>query len=44
LSDEDGKGWTCFAVDGATRRWAVSQALRQLEAAEDAYAELYQDD
>jgi hypothetical protein len=41
LSDEDGKGWTVLAVDRATRRWAVAQARRQLEAAEDAYARLY---
>jgi catechol 2,3-dioxygenase-like lactoylglutathione lyase family enzyme len=41
LSDEDGKGWTVLAVDRATRRWAVAQALRQLEAAEHAYARLY---
>lgn len=41
LSDEDGKGWTCLAVDRATRRWAVSQGLRQLDAAAGAYAELY---
>jgi hypothetical protein len=38
---EDGKGWTVLAVDRATRRWAVAQALRQLEAAQAAYARLY---
>jgi hypothetical protein len=43
LSDEDGKGWTVLAVDRATRRWVVAQAPRQLEAAEDAYARLYDD-
>jgi hypothetical protein len=41
LSDEDGKGWTVLAVDRASRRWAVAQARRQLEAAEDAYSRLY---
>jgi catechol 2,3-dioxygenase-like lactoylglutathione lyase family enzyme len=41
LSDEDGNGWTVVAVDRATRRWAVAQGRRQLEAAEDAYARLY---
>lgn len=43
LSDEDGKGWTVVAVDRGTRHWAVAQALRQLDAAEDAYARLYPD-
>jgi catechol 2,3-dioxygenase-like lactoylglutathione lyase family enzyme len=41
LSGEDGDGWTVLAVDRATRRWAVAQALRQLEAAEAAFALLY---
>jgi hypothetical protein len=41
LSDEDGMGWTVMAVDRATRRWVVSQARRQMDAAEDAYARLY---
>ena len=41
LSDEDGEGWTVLAVDRATRRWAVAQAPRQLDAAEAAYARLY---
>ncbi len=43
LSDEDGRGWTVLAVDRATRRVAVAQALRQLEAAEEAFARLYAD-
>jgi catechol 2,3-dioxygenase-like lactoylglutathione lyase family enzyme len=43
LSDEDGEGWTVMALDRATRRWAVAQARRQLDAAEDAYARLYPD-
>jgi catechol 2,3-dioxygenase-like lactoylglutathione lyase family enzyme len=41
LSDEDGRGWTVLAVDRATREWAVAQALRQMEAAEEAYERLY---
>ena len=43
LSDEDGRGWTVLAVDRATRRCALAQALRQLEAAEAAYERLYPD-
>jgi hypothetical protein len=41
LSNEDGDGWTVLAVDRATRRWAVAQARRQLDAAEAAFAQLY---
>jgi hypothetical protein len=41
LSDEDGQGWTVLAVDRATRRCVVAQGRRQREAAEDAYARLY---
>jgi hypothetical protein len=41
LSDEDGPGWTCLAVDRASRRWAVAQARRQRDAAEEAYERLY---
>jgi hypothetical protein len=40
LSDEDGPGWTVFAVDRETRRWAVARARRQRDAAETAYEEL----
>jgi catechol 2,3-dioxygenase-like lactoylglutathione lyase family enzyme len=43
LSEEDGQGWTVMAVDRATRRWAVAQARRQVEAAETAFARLYPD-
>jgi hypothetical protein len=43
LSDEDGGGWTVLAVDRETRRSAVAQARTQLEAAEQAFAELYDD-
>ena len=43
LSDEDGEGWTVMAVDRATRRFAVAQARRQLDAAADAYTRLYPD-
>ncbi len=41
LSGEDGRGWTVVAVDRATRRFAVGQADRQLDAAERAFAGLY---
>jgi hypothetical protein len=40
LSDEEGTGWTVLAVDRATRRWAVAQARRQIDAAEEAYTRL----
>ena len=41
LSDEDGPGWTCLAVDRETRRYAVSQGRRQMDAASDACERLY---
>ena len=41
LSDEDGPGWTVFAVDRPSRRWAVAQAGRQRDAATEAYTQLY---
>ncbi len=41
LSDEDGEGWTVFAVDRATRRSVVAYACRQLDAATEAYDRLY---
>ena len=41
LSNEDGDGWTVLAMDRATRRWAVAQERRQLDAAADAHARLY---
>jgi hypothetical protein len=44
LSDEDGAGWTVLAVDRATRRHAVAQAPRQLDAAREAFARLYPPD
>ena len=40
LSDEDGDGWTVLAIDRATRRCAVAQASRQIDAAKDAYERL----
>lgn len=42
LSDEDGAAWTTVAVDRATRRWAVAQHERQLDAARRAYDALYE--
>ena len=44
LSGEDGHGWTVLAVDRTTRRWAVAQAGRQLDAAQDAFAQLYSEE
>ena len=41
LSDEDGAGWTVMAVDRASRRFAVAQGRRQLDAAEAAFTQLY---
>jgi hypothetical protein len=41
LSGEDGGGWTVMAVDRATRRFAVAQARRQIDAATEAYERLY---
>lgn len=41
LSGEDGDGWTVLAVDRATRRWAVGESRRQLDAAEEAFNRLY---
>jgi heme oxygenase len=42
LSDEQGDGWTTFAVDRDTRRWAAGQAQRQVDAASEAYDNLYE--
>jgi hypothetical protein len=41
LSGEDGRGWTVMAVDRATRRWAVGEGARQLDAAREAVEALY---
>jgi hypothetical protein len=41
LSDEDGDGWTVMAVDRATRRFAVAQGRRQIDAAREAHERLY---
>jgi hypothetical protein len=41
LSGEDGRGWTVLAVDRQTRRWAVGEGRRQVDAAQDAFAQLY---
>jgi hypothetical protein len=43
LSGEDGEGWTVLAVDRPTRRWAVAQGRRQVEAAKEAFERLYAD-
>jgi len=44
LSDEDGAGWTTFAVDRATREWSVAQRDSQLDAASSAVDALYAGD
>lgn len=44
LSGENGQGWTVLAVDRATRRWAVAQSRRQLDAAKQAFDRLYPGD
>ncbi len=44
LSGEDGTGWTVLAVDRATRRWAVGERRRQLDAAREAFEQLYTPD
>jgi hypothetical protein len=44
LSGEDGDGWTVLAVDRATRRFAVAQARRQMDAVREAYERLYAED
>jgi hypothetical protein len=41
LSDEDGGGWTTFAVDRATRQWAVAHDSRQSDTARGAFEALY---
>lgn len=41
LSGEDGRGWTRVSVDRATRRWAVGEGARQLDAAREAFERLY---
>jgi hypothetical protein len=41
LSGETGESWLVLAVDRATRRWAVGEARRQVDAAEEAFDALY---
>jgi hypothetical protein len=43
LSGEDGSGWTVLAVDRVTRKWAVGEGRRQLDAARDAFDGLYEE-
>jgi hypothetical protein len=43
LSGEDGRGWTVPAVDRATRRWAVGEGRRRLDAAREAFEGLYEE-
>jgi hypothetical protein len=44
LSGEDGQGWMVLAVDRATRRAAVGESRRQLDAAREAFDRLYPPD
>jgi hypothetical protein len=44
LSREDGGGWMTFAVDRASRRHAVAEGRRQIDAAREAYERLYAGD
>jgi hypothetical protein len=41
LSGENGYGWTVFAIDRKTRRWAVGEARTQVDAARGAFDQLY---
>ena len=41
LSGEAGDGWTVMAVDRASRRFAVAQGRRQIDAAREAYERLH---
>jgi hypothetical protein len=41
LSGEEGPGWTVLAVDRKTRRYAVGQSRRQIDAAGEAFERLY---
>jgi hypothetical protein len=41
LSDEDGPGWTVFAVERRSRKWAVAQGQTQVATARRAYTELH---
>jgi hypothetical protein len=41
LSGEDGPGWLTLAVDRSTRRSAIGEGRRQLDAAADAFERLY---
>jgi hypothetical protein len=41
LIGEDGDGWTVMAVDRATRRVAVAQPRRQIDAAREAHERLW---
>jgi hypothetical protein len=44
LSDEDGHGWTVFAIDRRSREWAVAQGTAQQATAKQAYDELHRPD
>ena len=42
ISGEHGHGWTTLAIDRSTREWSIAQRHRQLDAAQAAYANLYE--
>ena len=42
VSGEDGYGWTTIAIDRATREWSIAQRRRQMDAAKEAYTNLYE--
>ena len=41
ISGEQGPGWTTLAIDRATREWSIAQRHTQSDAAQAAYAGLY---
>ncbi len=41
LSGEAGQGWLVLAVDRDTRRWAVGESRRKLDASRQAFERLY---
>jgi hypothetical protein len=41
LSGEEGLGWLVLAVDRESRRWAVAESRRKLDASREAFDRLY---
>jgi hypothetical protein len=44
LSGETGQGWLVLAVDRDSRRWAVGESRRKLDASREAFELLYAND